>query len=161
MKRFGMLFLFISLSAFAEKSLFDRNVENTTMLNPSCPVTLTGVYANPPGRSGALVSVHFVNQTDKRLIAVKVAIAGYDAAWDKHDFPEEYSVAVNLKPQKEAGPVWRIQKDQFALDTAGGAIVSLEKLVFSDGSTWRDDGTESCSLSIRGKAKPIRNSDGD
>jgi hypothetical protein len=157
MKSIAMALLCISLSAAAEKSPFDANVSNSTMLNPSCPITLTGIYAGPPGHNGTLVSVHFVNQSDKRLIAAKVGLIGFDATWDRHLFPEEYAIAVDLKPQREARPIWRVREDEFANDTAGGASVYLAKLMFSDGSTWQDDGTKSCSLAIQGKAKPKRN----
>ena len=42
----------------------------------------------------------------------------------------------------------------FVLNTACGVRVYLPKLMFADGSIWRDDGTKSCSLSIYGWAKP-------
>jgi hypothetical protein len=70
------------LPAYSKNSLFDRNVENTTFLNPACPARLTGVYADSKGKGR--VSVHFVNQTEKRVIAVKVGFEGFDAALDKH-----------------------------------------------------------------------------
>jgi hypothetical protein len=153
MKRIAIVLVCLSLSAAAEKSPFDANVSNSTMLNPSCPVTLTGIYADSPSRGGTRVSVHFVNQSDKRLIAAKVGLVGFDAARDRHEFPEQYALAVNLKPQREARPIWRVREDEFANDTAGGASVYLVKLMYSDGSTWQDDGTKSCALAIQGKAK--------
>jgi hypothetical protein len=157
MKRIAIVLLCLSLSAAAEKSPFDADVSNSTMLNPSCPVTFTGIYADSPGRGGTLVSVHFVNQSEKRLIAAKLGLIGFDATRDRHEFPEQYAIAVNLKPQRKASPIFRVQEDEFAIDTAGGASVYLVKLMFSDGSTWQDDGTKSCSLAIHGKAKPKPN----
>jgi hypothetical protein len=98
--------------------------------------------------------VHLVNQTEKRLIAVKVGFDGRDAAWDNHEFPETYASAVSLRPEREAKPIWRVEDATFALNTASGVRVYLLKLMFADGSIWRDDGTKSCSLSIYGRAKP-------
>jgi hypothetical protein len=77
------LLLWLSHPAYSE-SIFDRNIENTTLLNPACPATLTGVYADSPGKGKGRVSVHLVNQTEKRVIAVKVGFDGFDAALDKH-----------------------------------------------------------------------------
>lgn len=159
MKLIALLLVCISLSAVAEKSPFDANVENTTVLNPGCPVTLTGIYAGSPGREGIPISVHFVNQTDMRLVGIKVGLIGYDATRDPHSFPQQYAIAVNLKPQKEAKPVWKVQEDDFALNTASGARVYIDKLLFSNGATWSDDGTHSCSLKILGRAKPHKNRD--
>jgi hypothetical protein len=148
------LLLCLSCPAYSKNSPFDRNVENTTILNPACPATLTGVYADSPGKGKSRVSVHLVNQTEKRVIAVKVGFDGFDAALDKHEFPETYASAVSVKPEREAKPIWQIEDEAFALNTASGVRVYLLKLVFADGSNWRDDGTKSCSLSISGRAKP-------
>lgn len=152
MRQMPLLLLCVSLSAYAEKP-FDTNIENTTLLNPACPLTLTGIFADRPGRKETRVSVHFVNQTDKRVIAVKVGLLGLDATRDEHAFPEEYALSVNLRPEKEAKPIWVVADDEFAIDTASGARVYLGKLMFADGSMWRDDGSRSCSLTIFGKAK--------
>ena len=54
------LLLCLSSPAYSKNSPFDRNVENTTFLNPACPATLTGVYADSKGKGR--VSVHLVNQ---------------------------------------------------------------------------------------------------
>ena len=127
MKLLAVLMLCMSLSAGAEKSPFDANVENTTILNPGCPVTLVGIYAGSPHRSGTLISVHFVNQTEKRLVAIKFGLVGFDAVRGSHEFPEQYAVAVDLKPQREARPTWQVQEDDFATDTASGATVYVQK----------------------------------
>jgi hypothetical protein len=153
MRQMPLLLLCVSLSAFAEKP-FDTNIENTTLLNPSCPLTLTGIFADKPGRKETRVSVHFVNQTDKRVIAVKVGLSGVDAVRDTHEFPEEYALSVNLRPEKEAKPIWEVANGDFGVNTASGARVYLGKLMFADGSIWKDDGSKSCSLTIFGKAKP-------
>ena len=146
--------LWLSSPAYSKNSLFDRNIENTTLLNPACPATLTGVYASSQGERNGRVSVHLVNQTEKRVIAVKVGFDGFDAAHDKHEFPETYASAVSLKPEREAKPIWRVEDATFAVNTASGVRVFLLKLMFADGSYWKDDGTKSCSLSISGLAKP-------
>jgi hypothetical protein len=148
------LLLWLSHPAYSADSLFDRNIENTTLLNPACPATLTGVYADSLGKGKGRVSVHLVNQTEKRVIAVKVGFDGFDAALDKHEFPDTYASAVSLKPEREAKPVWPVEDAAFTPNTASGVRVYLLKLLFADGSSWRDDGTKSCSLSISGPAKP-------
>ena len=154
MKRLVLLLLCFALSAFAADDPFQANVSNTTMLNPECPVTLTGIYAGPQGHGGARVSVHFVNASERRVIAVKMGLTGFDATRDAHDFSEPYALAVNLKPHKEAQPIWRVSDEDFDVDTASGARVYLMKVVYGNGATWEDDGTRSCSLSIEGIAKP-------
>jgi hypothetical protein len=122
-------------------------------------VALTGIYAGSVAGKGPSVSVHFVNQTEKRLIAIKLGLAGYDASRDRHDFPEEYAVAVNLKPQKEAKPIWQVRDVDFSQEITDGMRVYVEKLIFFDGTTWKDDGSQSCSLAILGEAKPDRSHD--
>ena len=151
-KPLAILSLYLAISAFAENP-FKANVENTTLLNPACPVTLTGIYAGPERHGGARVSVHFVNAGEKRLIAVKLGLTGFDATRDAHDFSEPYALAINLEPRKEAQPIWRVSDGNFEIDTAGGARVYLMKAIYSSGATWEDDGTRSCSLSIQGVAK--------
>jgi hypothetical protein len=47
-----------------------------------------------PGKGKGRVSVHLVNQTEKRVVAVKVGFDGFDAALDKLEFPETYASAV-------------------------------------------------------------------
>jgi hypothetical protein len=148
------LLLCLSCPAYSKKSLFERNIENTTFLNPACPATFTGVYAG--SKEKGRVSVRLVNQTEKRVIAVKVGFEGFDAALDKHEFAETYASAVSLRPEREAKPIWRVEDATFALNTASGVRVYLLKLLFANGSYWKDDGTKSCSLSISGLAKPQR-----
>ena len=75
------LLLWLSYPAYSENSIFDRNIENTTLLNPACPATLTGVYADSPGKGKGRVSVHLVNQTEKRVIAIKVGLTGSTPPW--------------------------------------------------------------------------------
>jgi hypothetical protein len=89
------LLLCLSSPAYSKNSPFDRNVENTTFLNPACPATLTGVYADSKGKGR--VSVHLVNQTEKRVIAVKVGFEGFDAALDKHKIPRNVYICGKLK----------------------------------------------------------------
>jgi hypothetical protein len=141
------------------ESPFKDNVENTTMLNPACPVTLIGIYFGQPQRTGTPVSVHFVNASEMKMIAVKLRLTGYDATRDPHEFSEPYALAVNLKPQKKAQPIWRVPDDDFAINTASGARVYVAKVVYANGETWEDDGTKSCSLTIRGIATPRPNDD--
>jgi hypothetical protein len=152
------LLLLLPLAAYSGTGPFDRNVENTTFLNPACPATLSGVYAD--SRRGAdRVSVHIVNQTEKRVIAVKVGLEGLDATRDTHVFSETYASALSLKPHGEAKPIWNVHDDSFAPNIAGGVRVYLLKLTFSDGSTWEDAGAKSCYLSISGRPKPQPNDD--
>lgn len=58
------LLLWMSPLAYSESSPFDKNVENTTLLNPARPATLTGVYADSSSHRHGRVSVHLVNQTE-------------------------------------------------------------------------------------------------
>jgi hypothetical protein len=109
------LLLCLSSPAYFKNSPFDRNVENTTFLNPACPATLTGVYADSKGKGR--VSVHLVNQTEKRVIAVKVGFEGFDAALDKHEFPGTYTSALSLRPERDAKPIWPVEDATFALNT--------------------------------------------
>ena len=149
-----LFLLWQPIQASSEETQFDKNVENTTFLNPACPAMLTGVYADSPTRRKGRVSVHLVNESEKRVIAVKVGLDGLDAARDSHPFVETYASTLSLKPEKEAKPIWYVEDENFAVNIASGVRVYILKLIFADGSTWKDDGTRSCSLSISGRAKP-------
>lgn len=153
-----ILFGLLPTSSFAANR-FLTNIENTTVLNPSCPVTLTGLYASHPRGNSAKVSVHFLNQTRKKIVAIKVGLSGYDATRDSYDFPQQYAIAVNLKPHKQTKPIWKVHSPQFGMETASGATVYITKLLFSDGSVWKDDGSKACSLTILGEAKPDHHQD--
>jgi hypothetical protein len=109
------LLLCLSSPAYSKNSPFDRNVENTTFLNHACPATLTGVYADSKGKGRG--SVHLVNQTEKRVIAVKAGFEGFDAALDKLEFPGTYTSALCLRPEREAKPIWPVEDSTFALNT--------------------------------------------
>lgn len=155
-RRALLLILFslgLSLPLQAAGNPFEVDVENTTLLNPACPVTFTGIYAGEQRSGGAAVSVHFVNAGEKRLIAVKLGLTGFDATRDPHDFPQPYALAVNLKPQREARPLWHVSDADFEVDTASGARVYVMKALYANGATWEDDGARSCALTIRGIAK--------
>jgi hypothetical protein len=116
MKSFFLLTILLWMPPLghSESSPFDRNVENTTLLNPACPATLTGVYADSSRHREGRVSVHLINQSEKRLVAVKVGFDGRDAAWDNHEFPGTYASTVSLRPEKEASPfgAWRTKRSR-------------------------------------------------
>ena len=161
MIKFISLFLvMVSLVARAETPDFETNVLNSTVLNPDCPLTLAGIYQDRASSKRNRVSVHLSNQSDRRVIGVKVGFDGLDAVQDEHPFAKTFALALDLRPNRTGNPVWRVNDPDFEADTAGGIRVYLVKVVFGNGATWEDDGSRTCSLMISGRPKePMRNND--
>jgi hypothetical protein len=80
--------------AQAKTPKFDGNVKNTTVLNPECPLLLTGIYQDSAGNKRNRVSVRFFNQTKERVIGIKVGFDGLDAVWDSHEMSKTFALAV-------------------------------------------------------------------
>jgi hypothetical protein len=151
----------LSLGGQAKTSMFDNNVNNTTLLNPDCPLMLAGIYQDSALSKRNRVSVHFVNQTESRVIGVKVGFGGRDAVWDVETLLKTYSVVVDLRPHRTDAPIWKVNDPDFEANTAGGISVYLIKVMFENGSTWKDDGTRSCSLAVSGRPKRHKHENDD
>jgi hypothetical protein len=153
----------LSLGAQAKTAKVDANVSNTTLLNPDCPLTLAGISMDRASSRGNRVSVLFENESDKRVIGIKVGFDGLDAVKDLHPLAKPFSLAVDLLPNRTDGPVWALNDPDFAANTAGGIRVYVIKIMFQNGATWQDDGSQACSLTISGRARAPKHAydDGD
>jgi hypothetical protein len=160
-KYLSLLMVGLSLGGQAKTSMFDSNVSNSTLLNPECPLMLSGIYQDSASSTRNRVSVHFVNETDRRVIGVKVGFEGRDAVWDVQTILETYSVVVDLRPHRTDAPIWKVNDQDFKANTAGGITVYLIKVMFENGSAWKDDGTRSCALAVSGRPKRHRHENDD
>jgi hypothetical protein len=158
-KYLSLILIGLSLGAQAKSPKFDENVKNTTLLNPECPLLLTGIYQDSARNKRNRVSVRFFNQSKERVIGIKVGFDGLDAVWDSHDISKTFALAVDLRPKHNDAPVWRVNDLDFEANTAGGIRVFILKIMFEDGSIWKDDGTQKCSLGVSGRPKAQRRDD--
>lgn len=95
------------------------------------------------------IAVRYKNDSDKTLAGIKFAANSIDATLDKHLLPETHSGKSGLKPGKEESGSWKNIWDD---DVDRPQIeVFVVKVFFSDGTTWTDDGTRSCSLEYNKK----------
>jgi hypothetical protein len=130
-----------------------------TTSQQTCPVSIVNV--NPRSAGAALmaeiftnknreaknhfIAVRYKNDSDKTLAGIKFAANSIDATLDKHLLPETHSGKSGLKPGKEESGSWKNIWDDDDVDRPQ-IEVFVVKVLFSDGTTWTDDGSQSCSL---------------
>lgn len=127
MKPFALL-LVLSTAAFAQCP-----VEIHVAYSFTCAVTAPNAHCN--------LRIAYKNTSNKEIAATKFGLNYYDSTGDFVRGPEYYSVKNKVKAGKKTDAYW------FNPEHAGqGHEAWVQKVLFTDGSTWEDDGSRSCKL---------------
>ena len=115
---------------------------------PPCPLTVIRSQTGPNYFVEPHVfSVHVHNETDKVIIGSQFNIDFMNAVGDLVPYDIPLDAAGTIKPDKKAtfsGQIYPF----YLLHHMNGYRVSVHKLQFADGSTWVDDGTLQCQITV-------------
>lgn len=114
----------------------------------ACPIEITKVdpRSYPFGTTGPCcqLQIKFRNSSDKTIVATKFGAGFLDATNDRHDSAWNYTSNDVVRPGEKKGPHW---DDIVYFEEYGYGIKAeawLVKVLFSDGTSWEDDGSKSC-----------------
>lgn len=113
-----------------------------------CPIEITKVdpRSYPFGTTGPCcqLQIKFRNSGEKTIVATKFGADFLDATNDRHNSAWNYTSDDVVRPGEKKGPHW---DDIVYFEEYGYGIKAeawLVKALFSDGTSWEDDGSKAC-----------------
>lgn len=115
-----------------------------------CPVMLDHValaYNHEGGRSVPQLKVWFENHAGKQISTVIFSLSVLDSGGYPRPYPHNLKSHASLDSGKKKESTWELTAE--SVDIHGtGETVAVTKIEFADASTWTDDGSESCALTV-------------
>jgi hypothetical protein len=121
-----------------------------------CPVGFDHIelpYNHAGGQSVPELRLTFSNRTDKTIAGFVFSLSILDSDGN----PVPYTSQFNYRREFPAGEpqrarVWRLDPASVDIHRSGESVTLLET-TFADGTTWKDDGSQACTLSFDYHAK--------
>jgi hypothetical protein len=107
-----------------------------------CPVTLEKAIVFP--KTGYF-SVHGTNRSDKQIKAIEFGALLYNAMNDARDPGWQLVSSEKVKPGKEFKVKWDTVF-RYHEESRGGAKAWVKRILFEDGSEWKDNGNQQCAV---------------
>jgi hypothetical protein len=108
----------------------------------NCPVTIHKVGKMPLNPN--VIRWTFENTSDKKIVGLKFDLTLIDAVGDPHGSIFTFADKVKLNPGKKDSGIYEPHLERE--EASRGALVTLRKALFEDGTAWEDDGKSGCSL---------------
>jgi hypothetical protein len=138
-----VVLMFCILSAPFVSAAPDRSESQPS----NCPIEITSFKPVQPTVYGSFVThvlptvrIAYKNTGEKEISGIKFGITYYNGVGEAHDAFNTLSTGRHVKPGKKSGDSWDGEENNPAK-----ATVHLEKVLFADGTTWEDDGSQKCS----------------
>jgi len=115
-----------------------------------CPVMLHQIalnYNHEGGRSVPRLKVWFENLAGKQISTVTFSLSVLDSGGYPRPYPHNLKSRGSLDSGKKKESTWELAAE--SVDMHGtGETVAVTRIEFADTSTWIDDGSESCALTV-------------
>jgi hypothetical protein len=115
-----------------------------------CPVVLDHIdlsYAHQGGESKPQLRVNFDNAADKKIAKVTFSLSVLDPDGYPRPYPEDLAYSDGLEAGKQRIFTWYLAQESVDIHRAGETVV-VREVKFSDNTSWKDDGSESCALTV-------------
>lgn len=121
-----------------------------------CPISLDRLdlrYNHTGGVSVPQLKLAFANRTDKTITDILLHLSILDPEGNPHPYSDD------LTYHRDIPPGTQLRSHTWTLDAASvdmhhtGESVALQQVEFADGTTWKDDGSLACTLSVDFHAK--------
>jgi hypothetical protein len=90
------------------------------------------------------ISVSLQNTSGKQVTSYRVGLIFYDVNGKVHAFPHSFSDNIAMKSHGKRTAIWHSPNShQFLFPLAQAYLLDV---TFTDGTSWTDDGTHSCSV---------------
>ena len=140
---FAMLIVALSLVCSATRAKSQSSGQK-------CPVVLDHIdlnYNHEGGKSKPQLSVEFGNATGKAITTVTFSLSVLDSAGYPHPYPEDLEYRDGLETTKQKTFTWNLAPESVDIHRAGETVL-VREVEFADATGWKDDGSESCVLTV-------------
>jgi hypothetical protein len=90
------------------------------------------------------IAIEFTTTSGKPVVSYQFALTFFDHAGKAHTFPHSLSANVQMNGHGRRTSIWQTRMAQNFLYPYAQA--SLERVTFSDGTSWVDNGSHACSI---------------
>ena len=104
-------------------------------------------YSHEGTPSVPRLQVRFTNATTSSIVHITFQLALLDANGYQHDYPDDLTFRNELEPGKRKNSIWTLHPESVDIHRAGQVVV-VKQIDFLGGSSWSDDGSESCKFSV-------------
>lgn len=131
-------------------------VAQSTTPPPKCPISLNRLdlrYNHAGGQSVPQLKLAFANQTEKTLTSITFALSVLDVQGNPHPYTENLTFRRDIPPgNQQRSHTWNLDPASVDMHHTGESLTLLEA-GFADGTSWKDDGTQTCTLLVDFHAK--------
>ena len=140
---FAILTLALCLACTAARA-------NAQSSGQKCPVVLDHIalsYNHEGGQSKPQLRVKFDNAAGKRITKVTFSLSVLESSGYPQPYPEDLVYRDGLEAGKQKIFAWSLAPESIDIHHAGETVLVLE-VEFADATRWKDDGSESCVLTV-------------
>ena len=121
-----------------------------------CPVSFEQVdvrYNHAGGESVPQLRLAFTNRTDKTIAGFVFSLSILDPNGNPIPYPSQLEYRREFPPSpQQRSRLWSLDKASVDMHRSGETVTLLET-TFADGTTWKDDGSQACTLAFDYHAK--------
>jgi len=118
---------------------------------PGCPITLNRLdlrYNHAGGQSVPQLKLAFVSHTEKTVESTTFALSILDTQGNAHPYPEDLTYRHPIPPgNQQRSHTWTLDPAAIDMHHAGESLTLLQ-VDFADGSSWKDNGFQACTLLV-------------
>jgi hypothetical protein len=116
----------------------------------TCPVAIEHLelsYSHAGGQSKPQLQVRFANHADRRIATATFQLSLLGEGGYPHPYPDDLIYSNGLDPHKWKFFTWDLTPEAVDIHRTGETLL-LEQVKFEDDTEWKDDGSESCVLTL-------------
>lgn len=115
-----------------------------------CPAKIENLvlnYNHQGGQSMPQLSATLSNRAGKRIASATFDLSLLDSSGAPHDYPQPLTYSDGLDAGRTKTKQWDLDPESVDIHRTGEVLL-LREVEFEDGTSWKDDGSESCSLIV-------------
>jgi hypothetical protein len=116
-----------------------------------CPVSLDRLdlrYNHAGGQSIPQLKLAFACQTDKTITSMIFSLSILDSEGNPHPYTENLSYHRDVPPgNQQRSHTWTLDSSSVDMHHTGESMTLLE-VQFADDTSWKDDGSQACTLLV-------------
>jgi len=121
-----------------------------------CPIDFEHLdlrYNHAGGESVPQLKLVFTNQTNKTITDFVFALSILDSSGNPVPYTSQFDYRHEFPPGgPERSRLWKLDSASVDIHRSGESVTLLEA-TFADGTTWKDDGSQACTISFDYHAK--------
>jgi hypothetical protein len=129
---------------------FTTELAKAQSTEQKCPVVLSHTqlsYNHEGGQSKPQLQLKFGNATGKQISTVTFSLSMLDSGGYPHPYPDELVYRDGLEAHNEKTFTWSLAPESVDIHRTGETVL-VQSVEFGDSTDWKDDGSESCVLTV-------------